>query len=59
MVSAKRFPVLQPIQAERLAGESAASAGRARTPLEVHPPAGVRAAVFQTPNPTITVIWLY
>ena len=59
MLVAQQFPTAQPVPPERLGGGPAASPRRARVTIHVYPPAGVRAAVLRTANPTITVVWLY
>lgn len=61
-VAARRFADAQPIAAVRLRApistDEPATAGE-RAAVRVDLPAGVRAAVLRTSNPTITVVWMY
>ncbi len=58
-LAAERFAAPQPVEPERLGGAGAVARRGARAAFAVHPPPGVRAAVLQTANPAITVVWLY
>jgi len=58
---AERYPEERPILAEAVAAAAVTTSPEPLAParLIVRPPSGVRAAVLQTANPTITVVWLY
>jgi len=60
-MGAERYPAARPIMAEAVAGAAVTTSPERLAPatLIVRPPSGVRAAVLQTANPTITVVWLY
>ena len=60
-IGAERYPAARPILAEAVAATFVTTSPEPLTParLIVRPPSGVRAAVLQTANPTITVVWLY
>jgi len=60
-IGAERYPAARPILAEAVAATAVTTSPEPLAParLIVRPPSGVRAAVLQTANPTITVVWLY